>query len=56
MEEQLRAAGQAEAKAKAAQKQAQRDRDHLLQQTDKYGRGAARALEQDDETMARASR
>ncbi|NCC50153.1 MAG: PspA/IM30 family protein [Spartobacteria bacterium] len=53
MEDQVRAATEAEAKAKAAVKHAQRDVDQLREKIEYYGIGAKKAIDGGDEGMAR---
>jgi len=53
MEDQVRAATEAEAKAKAAVKHAQRDVDQLREKIEYYSTGAKKAIDGDDEKMAR---
>ena len=55
MEEQLKAATEAEAKAMAAKKGALRDLQRQQERVDRFGRGASLALKKDDEETARMS-
>ena len=55
MEEQLKAATEAEAKAMASLKAAQRDLQHQTDRVERFGRGASLALKKDDEDTARMS-
>ena len=55
MEEQLKAATEAEAKALSALKQSQRDLSNIQSKIDRYGRGALLAVEKGDEDTARMS-
>lgn len=55
MEDQLKAATEAEAKAMAAQKSAQRDLKRQQDKVERFGRGASLALQKEDEETARMS-
>jgi len=55
MEDQLKAATEAEAKAMAALKSAQRDLQRQTDKVERFGRGASLALKKDDEDTARMS-
>ena len=55
MEDQLKAATEAEAKAIAAQRSAQRDLQRQEEKVQRFGRGASLAMKKDDEETARMS-
>ena len=55
MEDQLRAATEAEAKAVAAQRSAQRDLQRQIDKVERFGRGASLAMQKGDEETARMS-
>jgi len=55
MEDQLKAATEAEAKAMAAQKSAQRDLQRQEEKVQRFGRGASLAVQKEDEETARMS-